>query len=473
MTHCSGLGTSYEEALVRLYAAADTQKASRTAEERSVTIALEEAVGRVAACDILSPTSTPEHDTSAMDGYAIRSDATKGASHDNPVILRVWGTIAAGDDPNCVLGGGDADSEQFASTVEPCLEIMTGARFPSRGVGKVLDACVRMEDVVRIEGKTIAGWTVPTRGTYIAITKPVLPKANRRIAGEDIRRHGLILKAGHTIRSSHLLPLASVGLRSLPVQPKPQVCVWSTGNELGSGPVCIPDVNGLYLSAASREHGAEAGFLGVLQDDVDAVASTIMRTADNRAANILITSGGVSVGKFDHIRKALDRIGADIIFHGLAIRPGHPVLFALIPSHRGKVAFFGLPGNPGAAAACFRFLVVPFLRNWMHSGPEQPTRAQLRPSSLTNDCRGQVNGHRHAVSQPDRDVFKPGLLRVTADGEHICSEVSSRHGPSLLSPYIDANCWMHFRRNQTPGDLLDCYPMSPESAIQSPNSPGS
>jgi molybdopterin molybdotransferase len=463
MSHCTEMGTTYAEALVKLHVAAGRLKAGRA--ERSVTVTLEEAVGRVAACDRVSPTSTPQYDTSAMDGYAVRSEATMDASEDHPVFFGVQGTIAAGDDPYRVVD--DWDPTQFANGVEQCTEIMTGGRFPSLGPGRLLDACVRMEDVVQIDGTKYADSAKGSHCTYIAITKPVPAMANRRLAGEDIQQGRTVVKAGQIIKSSHLLPLASVGLRSLAVQPKPQVCVWSTGNELGSGEACTPDVNGLFLSTTSREHGADAAFLGVLEDDINEIARTILKALESREVDILITSGGVSVGKFDYIRKALDRIGAHIIFHGLAIRPGHPALFALIPSLRaGDVAFFGLPGNPGATAACFRFLVVPYLRDIMSQGIERPLQAKLSTYELAQGSHWQGDGSHHRPSLfSARDVFKPGVLRITPDGEHICSEMSIKTSPSLLSPYIDANCWIHFKRKQTTGsdDIVDCYAMSPRT----------
>jgi molybdopterin molybdotransferase len=158
----------------------------------------------------------------------------------------------------------------------------------------------------------------------------------------------------------------------------------------------------------------------VLQDSADEIASTISQTLESSAADVLITSGGVSVGKFDHIRKALDLIGAEIIFHGLAIRPGHPALFALLNSSRGKVAFFGLPGNPGAAAACFRFLVIPYLRSSMGQEAEQPIPATLVNPNSTNGSGHLSNGNKPRMDCPGRDVFRPGILHMTEGGENIC-----------------------------------------------------
>ncbi|KAH7312508.1 MoaB/Mog domain-containing protein [Stachybotrys elegans] len=327
-------------------------------------VPLNQALGRVAACDLKSPRSTPEHDTSSMDGFAIDSQSTRDACRARPAIFRVQGTIAAGDDPVQSLAAWTEEMVQGAHEgVEPCVEIMTGGRFPSVGPGALLDACVPAEDVVVIksEAATEAKGKFKGSGTHIAIAKPLGRNSNRRLKGEDIQEGSRILQVGQIIRASHLLPLLSLGIESVFVRPKPRISVWSTGGELLTDHARTPDMNSTYLCAVSQEFGATAIARGVLEDNVDNIVDTIKTELNESSSDIIITSGGVSVGKFDHIRSALERLGAHILFHGLDIRPGHPVWFALLPSSGTQVAFFGLPGNPGAAAACFRFLVVPYL----------------------------------------------------------------------------------------------------------------
>ncbi|KFA66031.1 hypothetical protein S40285_03678 [Stachybotrys chlorohalonatus IBT 40285] len=405
---------SYASALAKLHAAAEKVKSSLQPADCEEHIPLDHVVGRVAARDYYSPIATPEHDTSAMDGYAVRSEATRCASPSSPAVFRVRGTIAAGDDPSVALAKLGTDDVE---DMEPCVEIMTGGRFPVCGPGARLDACVRVEDtaVVRAgHGHPDIGEDFPGPGTYIAITKPIQAQSNRRFAGEDIQENSLVLRAGQLINSSHLLALASVGISSLSVYSKPRVKIWSTGAEVTSGPAKVRDVNGLYLTAAARELGAEAAFIGALKDDIDCIARTIQDTLAKDPADVLITSGGVSIGKFDYIRDAVEKIGATIIFHGLAIRPGHPVLFALLPSPRGKVAFFGLPGNPGAAAACFRFLVAPYLHNLLNQAVEEPVAAQL-------ECAQDGMGESDHVKRTscDRDIFRPGTESMTGIGAFI------------------------------------------------------
>ncbi|KAI1055646.1 hypothetical protein LB505_010005 [Fusarium chuoi] len=348
---------------------------SQDASTRIESVSIEDAAGRVSTCDHYSPISTPEFDTSAMDGYAICSESTKSASADHPVFFCVKGTIAAGDDSFALPSCHTPDEPQ------PCFEIMTGARFPEGVLGEVFDACVKVEDVTRTIAKE-AGL-----GTCVAIRKPVPRYANRRFAGEDIQKGDLVMERGITIRTSHIMPLASVGIDKIQVEKKPRVCIWSTGNELTSH---IRDVNGVYLTAASKEAGVDATFGGSITDEVDALVHTIKSQLESPAVDILITSGGVSVGKLDYIRQALETLGATIVFHVVAVRPGHPVLFALLPSARGEIAFFGLPGNPGAAATCFRFLTVPYMRYLLGQEPEKPVLARLEDPELGSSSRKSI-----------------------------------------------------------------------------------
>ncbi|KAK4243681.1 MoeA, N-terminal and linker domain-containing protein [Corynascus novoguineensis] len=407
-------------------------KVLRTAHESQT----QDALGRVAGKDVISPKSIPKYDTSAMDGYAICSEVTKNASPQTPVLLGVLGTIAAGDDPEEVIKQVRTDA---VDTTNHCLEIMTGAIFPDG-----YDACVKIED------------TVPEnehKGRSILIMKPVSWRANRRSVGCDILEGDVIIPQGKVVESSHILPLASVGIDSVPIARRPHVGVWSTGKEMVNGRGATRDTNGPYLTAAVKEMGLHADFLGVLADDPSALRDALQNAADSADFDVLITSGAVSKGKFDHIRGVLGQIGAEIIFHGLGVRPGHPVLFALVPGARGKTAFFGLPGNPGASSACFRFLIVPYLRALQGQPVAQPMLARLVRQPTTTKTKHGC----HAMQ--DTDCFRHGVLSITATAK--------------LGPFITANCWIHLRPHHsnapaspTGADLVECYPLSPMGTIR-------
>ncbi|KAF5267848.1 hypothetical protein FOXYS1_1257 [Fusarium oxysporum] len=427
--------------------AKEVQKSRRTKDYYEV-VPIEEAVGRVSACDHFSPISTPEFDTSAMDGYAICSESTRLASAEHPTFFCVKGTIAAGDDSLTL------PSRHTRDGPEPSFEIMTGGRFPQGELGEVFDACVKVEDTIRIAAKE------PGLGTCIAISKPIPRYANRRFAGEDIQKGDLVMKKGVTIRTSHIMPLASVGIKTTQVRKKPRVCIWSTGNELTSLKSHIRDVNGVYLTAASKEAGADATFGGSIPDEVDALVQTIKDRLGSSAVDIMITSGGVSVGKFDHVRQALETLGATIVFHGVAVRPGHPVLFALLSSAWGEVAFFGLPGNPGAAAACFKFLTAPYISHLLGQEPEKPVLARLENLQLGSSSRKSI------MDAPNRglncDRFRPGVLQMTGGEGLTVHEAAGVLGPSKMAPFVQANCWIHIKANEAieTGQMVYCYPMN-------------
>ncbi|KAL2138669.1 hypothetical protein VTI28DRAFT_6392 [Corynascus sepedonium] len=437
---------SYAEGLGKVM---QTAHESQTRHRQIEYSPLEDALGRVAGKDVISPKSIPKYDTSAMDGYAICSEVTKNASSQAPVLLEVLGTIAAGDDPEEVIKQVRADP---VSTTNHCLEIMTGAIFPDG-----YDACVKIEDTVPVNEH---------KGRSILITKPVSWRANRRLVGSDILEGDVIIPQGKVVESSHILPLTSVGIDSVPISRRPYVGVWSTGKEMVNGRGATRDTNGPYLTAAVKEMGLHADFLGVLADDPSALRDALQNAANSAEFDVLITSGAVSKGKFDHIRGVLEQINAEIIFHGLGVRPGHPVLFALIPGASGKTAFFGLPGNPGASSACFRFLTVPYLRALQEQPVEQPMLARLVRQPTTTKTKHGC----HAMQ--DTDCFRHGVLSITATGQLIV-EPSSDQSPAKLGPFITANCWIHLRPHHsnapasfTGTDIVECYPLSPMGTIR-------
>lgn len=433
---------TYSEAVARLLDAAKSQRLSRPGNHENVPVQI--SVGRTAARDVLSPKSLPEHDTSAMDGYAVHAQTTAAANPESPVLLRVQGSIMAGDDPRTPnLETGDADPG-----IEPCVEIMTGAIFPEPGAhGKLYDACVRFED-------TLVAPPGASHGRYILVTMPVAQGANKRFAGEDIKEGTVIVRQGELIRPSHVLPLASAGIEFIPVVRKPRVAVLSTGRELTNGRGATADANGPYLMAAVEDIGVGAEFLGVLDDNPLRLQDCLQAVVDSGVYDAVLTSGGVSKGRADHVRDVLLDTGAEIVFHGLPIRPGHPVLFAVLPGAAGKIPVFGLPGNPGAAAACFRFLTVPYLRSLQGQEPERPIRVRLAQSEGVSGKGTDCNG----VTATDR--FRHGILSASEGGQ-LTVRPSPDQSPAKLGPYIAANCWIHFVRDGlgSEGDLIDCYPL--------------
>jgi molybdopterin molybdotransferase len=253
------MSITYDKALDTIHKIA--QEYSKHCHDSIESVPLLDAVGRVAAQDHTSPISTPPHDTSAMDGYAVSSKMVSNVSVENPIRLLVKGTIGAGDEP-LVLANVQENG------MVPCVEIMTGARFPESSLGPPFDACVKIEDTIAIGSTALE--TNHKAQTCIAIGKKISPNANRRFAGGDMRSGVMILRKGDVVCSRHIMAMASVGITKIAVCRRLRVAVWSTGNELGEGSDQgynynqIFNSNGPYLCAALRELGADASYQGIL-----------------------------------------------------------------------------------------------------------------------------------------------------------------------------------------------------------------
>ena len=446
------MATSYSDCLDLLYQTADKLKSYRDA-DRVENVEIHRAVNRIASSTCLSPNATPLYDTSAMHGFLIDSEVTRNATPTSPVAFKVVGTIIPGVQPPKFI-----DNCQRSERI--CLEIMTGGRFPPNGSQlSKLDACVPLEQVSL--SSTLISGTETTIKTII-ITKPIHSGAHRRRADNDIARGESLVERGQRIASTHIMPIASVGLQTLPVFTKPRIGIWTTGSEFAlADSAAAPDVNGPYLTTACNEVGADTRHLGYLADDLKALCFGLGDTADEGDFDVLITTGAVSVGKFDYVRDALGSLSAEILFHGVSIRPGHPVLFAILPSknHHKPIAFFGLPGNPGAAATCFRFLVVPYLRRLLDMPVEESIRALTQKYS---DDNAHVNEN-HVIfrGKGGTDCFVPGHLVATSSGRnHV--QVRSKTIPAKLEPFISSNCWVHVQSGHDvlENQIVDCYPTS-------------
>ncbi|GJN67169.1 hypothetical protein PLICBS_001193 [Purpureocillium lilacinum] len=198
-----------------------------------------------------------------MDGFAIASSWTSNASCLKPAIFRTIGKIAAGQECD-----GVSSTYEYDEHAQPCLEIMTGGHFPTTGALSGLDACVKLEDVVHTKFDRQCNRAIK----YVKVASPVRRGTNRRVAGGDMAKSQLIVRAGQRIQSSHILPLASAGNSRIEIERRLRVGIWSTGTEHTRGDASIVDVNGPYLQAACAEYGVEPEFLGYLDNDAEIVA---------------------------------------------------------------------------------------------------------------------------------------------------------------------------------------------------------
>jgi molybdopterin molybdotransferase len=311
---------SVDEALDRVLA--------RISPLEATEVALSDALGMVLAEDATADRDVPPFRNSAMDGYAVRgADVQRDG-----VRLAVIGAIGAGQMPEGQVGAGQA------------MRIMTGAPMPDGA-----DTVVRVEDT-------------DNGSETVTITRATAAGMSVRQAGEDLHEGELVLRRGTVLRAPELGVLASIGRAQVKVVRRPNVAVLSTGDELVEitetpGPGRIRDSNRYSISAAVRATGCAPFELGIARDEV----SDLRHALGNAAfGDIVITSGGVSVGDHDHMKPVVEAMGS-MDFWSIAIRPGRPLAFGELRTKRGAVPIFGLPGNPVSALLTFELFVRPAL----------------------------------------------------------------------------------------------------------------
>lgn len=279
-----------------------------------------------------------------MDGYAVRSADTTGASSSSPVLLRLSGSIAAGDDPSgIVVSQGCA------------VRVMTGAAMPDGS-----DAVVRFEET----DETAYG---PNRSSRelrptIGITRPAKPWDNVRPAGEDIAAGTVSIAAGSVLRPPEIGILAAQGQASISVHRRPRVAILSTGDEVAeiAGSLtrgAVRDSNSYTLAAMARRYGADVTLLGVARDNMKSVSGKLALAGD---ADLIVSSGGVSLGDYDVVKDVL-RAEGEIAIWQVRMKPGKPLAFGSI----GTTPLLGLPGNPVAAAVSFEQFGRPAIKRML------------------------------------------------------------------------------------------------------------
>lgn len=292
-----------------------------------------EALGRVLAQDVEAIRDVPSADNSAMDGYCCRHEDLAGASPTAPVSLRLTGDSPAGRPFRGTVGPGEA------------VRIMTGGLIPSGA-----DTVIMLEDTQK-EGDQIVCFKDPRRGAHI------------RRRAEDVKRGEFVLSLGDIVRSPEVGMLATLGHAYVYVYQRPLVAILSTGDELvdldepfTEGKVVCS--NSYSLAAQVAECGAIPLSLGIATDDE---ADQRSRISDGLRADVILTSGGVSVGKYDLVKDTLSELGMKVKFWKVAMKPGKPLVFGTI----GNKPVFGLPGNPTSAMISFEQFVRPALLKMM------------------------------------------------------------------------------------------------------------
>jgi molybdopterin molybdotransferase len=361
-----------------------------------IELTLMDAQGLLLAEDVVAARPLPLFDNSAMDGYAVRAVDLRATSADNPVVLPVVGDVVAGGRAVSGMGPGLA------------MRIMTGAPIPAGA-----DAVVRLEDTDRGVAR-------------VAVRVPARTGDNVRRAGEDIAVGALALSRGAALGPQQIGLLAALGRERVLVRPRPRVLVISTGSELvnvGSEPSFgqITDANSYLLTAAARDAGAAAYRVGIVPDDherlMDVLESQLLR------ADMIVTSGGVSMGAYDVVKEALSEVGS-VEFVQVAMQPGKPQGFGHLGPNNTPI--FCLPGNPVSSLVSFEVFVRPAIRKLL--GKRRLSRATVQAAALERIT--SIKGTRQ---------YRRGLLHRELDGSYSVSTVGGA-GSHLIAALAQANC---------------------------------
>lgn len=396
------LETALEQMLSRIVPVTESQ-----------TIPLLQAAGRITANPVTSPMDVPGFDNSAMDGYAVRmADIAAGGA------LPVAGKAFAGQ---------PFSGEWPAGT---CVRIMTGAPVPSGA-----EAVVMQEE------------TEVTK-SGVRFNAAVKKGQNIRLRGEDIRSGAAVLPAGKKLTAAELPLIASLGIADVTVQRRVRAAVFSTGDELqlpgqklAEGQ--IYDTNRLAVHLMLDQLGCEVIDLGIIKDDPDALRDAFIEA--DQQADVVISSGGVSVGEADYTRQLLEELG-EVGFWKLAIKPGKPFAFGRLQNSW----FCGLPGNPVSAALTFYQLVQPLLAKLSgQKGNALPPRLRARTVGRLKKSPGRLD-------------FQRGIMRTGEDGQ--LEVLSTGHqGSHIFSSFSQANCFIVLERergNVEAGETVEIEPFN-------------
>lgn len=328
---------------------------------------LHECVGKHLAANIVAPYSLPEFSNSAMDGYAVLASDLSPASAENEVSLRLVGESRAGTLPPPLA----------PSTT---MRIFTGAALPDGA-----DAIVMQENVRVHDGMVTFASTVST-GSWV------------RSLGSDVQQGEIVLKAGTSLFAGEIGMLASLGISRVPTHKRPRVAILSTGDELREveserRPGTVVNSNAYALAALVREAGAEPWVLSRVGDDVDAIAEQIRL---GLTADLMLSSGGVSVGDYDLVQAAYKKAHVALDFWRVAMKPGKPLMLG--KSSDGRVPVLGLPGNPASAMVTFEIFARPAIQIMLGSTAPFRPRVKVELSQAHAHAEGRVEFGRAALT---------------------------------------------------------------------------
>ncbi|MFC9584678.1 gephyrin-like molybdotransferase Glp [Streptomyces yangpuensis] len=403
-----------------------------------IELQLLDAQGCVLVEDVTVPVALPPFDNSSMDGYAVRTADVQGASEEFPAVLTVVGDVAAGSGELPTVGPGEAARIMTGAPLPPGAEAVVPVEWTDGGTGGGAAA-----------GMTPASAAPEQSGGEVRVHRAAEARAHVRARGSDVQAGDLALAAGTVLGPPQIALLAAIGRGTVRVRPRPRVVVLSTGSELvqPGEPLTagtIYDSNSFALAAAARDAGAIAYRVGAVADDADTLRSTIEDQLIR--ADLLVTTGGVSVGAYDVVKEALSSVGsalssgsADpgeddvdvdatrIDFRKLAMQPGKPQGFGTIgPDHTPLLA---LPGNPVSSYVSFELFVRPAIRALMGLPESEVRRPSVRAVLKADTALGSPAGRRQFL-RGTYDAESGTVSPVGGSGSHLIAALA--HADSLM-----------------------------------------
>lgn len=351
---------------------------------------------------IIAPESSPRFTNSAMDGYAVRWQDVQNASAENPVALTIAGEGQAG--------------VPYTETVQPgeAVRISTGAVLPGGA-----DTVVRVEDTSE-QNHAVEILAVREQGQDV------------RREGEEFQAGDLLLQSGSQLGTRQLAMLASVGLKSVRVYAIPEVALLITGTELVTSddarikPFQIRDSNRIMLDCAVRDAGGRVTSCRHVGDDLQQTIEMVEQAAAGQP-NLILCSGGVSVGRHDHVKKAAEKAGFAELFWRIKQKPGKP-LFA---ARKKNMLLFGLPGNPVSAFMCYTHYVLPIIFFLQGQGMHHKSTTASTPAAITNHGK-RTNFLRVKVAFSPGEI--PLITEASRQGSHMLSSITHAEGYIIMEP---------------------------------------
>jgi molybdopterin molybdotransferase len=393
-------------------------------------ISISDSLNRVCAKNVLSSSINPLSNNTAFDGFAVLAKETKGLSKKKIKKFKILKTIGAGDNPKI-------NNYQKNSSVE----IMTGGIIP-----KPFDSIIPVEKAKYFPSEQ--------KPTHIFVDYEVEKFSFIRFAGEDYNLKDVIVKKGELIQPKHIMALTTLGIRDLYVKKNPKIIFFGTGNEIvdykkkNISNWQVRNSNNHYFTSFGKSLHYHIIDGGVIKDNEQSKLKEKLKKSFKSDIDIFVTSGAISVGKFDFIPKLINELSFKTYFKGVSIKPGRPIMLSKFK--KKEKLFFGLPGNPISCAAGFRFFIYPLLRNSLGMPKEKKFKAKL-----TNKY----------FKRKDFTHFARCLINVNAKGLGELQVLQGQQSHRIES-LVKANCWGIFpggKEQFKSGDIIEWVPLIPGS----------